>query len=553
MEEYKVPFLYDRESPVDEETEKAEVLAKAFNDSAGSYFQDYKELGDRLKSASNKMYASFISSALLVLIGVFLLISRGQTWNFLPLIFGLVSVGAGYYFRGKKIDIHSQREELNPDEEIDYLSKMYLPVYIVPYSDDKSLVMDSRELGDSVEVELNDYDMNPLISALENFEKSLDEYNDMVSGRDMLNHGAVEEKSKELTEEKIIEKGLLESLDKVDNATSPASWIENSFSFHVHKPESDFIQGMNFINKYKEQSFTSELPLFNTLTDPEEAEENVEDLKGIEVKASSSDILNKTVEWKNSISEIISGVEGTLERNMEITSSNYESLSILSEDQMKVQVCPKCLSEQVNDDSGPTKGQPVENYFNLEEYILNEFETPIKNMDNSIKCDECNAVLESIDKEIINCPECNAETIKYKSPEGSPRNKAERYIRTNVEVTLDDMPMRYIFNIPLCTYEDGDWYCEDHGKVDPMTLPALGDVFGHTADNAWDEMKEPVKKRCADSKEKAMDNLNEYRSQKMQLAPYEQTEIKIESIISQINGDVEAARTAMKEMGWHKD
>jgi len=554
MEEFTVPFLHDRGRPVESDREKAEILAKAFNDSAGSYFPEYKRLGEEIRSAKNKFYAALGIAILLLVVGVI--------YELYILIGTLLLAAVSAYFYNIKNKKQTTRMNLMPAQNISFLSKMHIPVYIVPYSSEKSLVIDSRGMGESVQVDLENYDMDSLISSLEEFEGALEGYYELIDQKEMLDPETVEEHDEEIMKDKLIEKNLLTALNKIVDSSSPEAWEKNSFQLDVHKPESNFTKDLKYLYDYKENSevnyhtniqqfdYDSDIPCFDIFTDSKEAIEKVNELKGMEARASSSDIIDKTREWKNSISDILKDIEMNLENNIEIADSSYTKLNSLNTGLVNTQVCPKCLSSKENDDSGPTRGQPAEDYFNLEKYILNEFETPINNMDDNVRCGECNTVVEAIDRETIRCPECSSETVKYKSPEGSPRNKAEKYIRNNIEVKLDDIPMKYIFDLPVCSKEEGKWYCDKHGEVEPISLPAFGDVLAPTAEKTWDEMKEPIKEQCGKAKEKAMEHLNQYRSQMLQVATYEQAEIELESLISQINGDIRSARTAMKKLGW---
>lgn len=550
MESYTLPFMLKYGNAADEKREKAEVLSKAFSDAAGAYFHRYNDIEKVIKSVKNKMYA-FLTLGLLLCISsvIVLFILDNLTIGLVLLITGIISLGISYFYKSKKAKKHDEKENLYPDETMKYLSKMYLPVYIVPYSERKSMVIDSRDLGEPVEVELENYDTDRLFSSFEDFNKAVKNYAQIRKGGELIDVEYLEEYNGSIKQEKILEKDLLDSLENINEYSHPNSWNQKIFRVNVHRPESDFNIGLNRLYGKKEM-VNRPIQSFEVYTSPEEAIEGVEDLKGLEMEASSSDILDQTVRWKQSISDYIKTIESSLEDNIEEASFNYEMIRARSFDLVDRQICPKCLSMVESEDTGPTKGEPVKTYYDLEEFVLNNLETPIRNMDSSIRCEDCHSVIEAVGKKTVDCPTCNSETIEIESPEGSPKRKAEKYIKTNINVKLDDIPMEYVFGLSTCYYKDGEWYCEKHGYVEPKILPGYGDVLSIACDGAWEEMKKPVRKQVAKTKDNAVDCLDQYRSQKLQLSSYTQLENEVECVLSQLEGDMMAARMALSNLGW---
>lgn len=517
---YTTPAMFDsKESPLPEEEEKAEMLAKAFSITSKEYFKKKVDLENQIAVNEEKktfgrnvFIVAIIIGMLLIVGGIYLGVINNLNGFLALLIAGIVAIVSGFIYGHymnyttaiKTIEqLMAQLKSLAPEKKVSFVSKAYFPIYLVPYTNG-AIVFDSASRGDKETIELHNLSADEVGKNFRELRDRKENFDKFISEKNLMNVDFIQMYDPEVLKEKVIERNISNALSELIVSTNKIS--KQTLSFNVQKPDTHMVIGIsNLWNKHaievKGQLLSTE-PKFKF----QEAVDISKSLRGVELESARGDIISQVEAWKSEIENLISPIENVLQNNLEILNKHYELINSTAYNTIHKQICPKCLDEE--------KNREDRRIYNMAELIGNRFKMAIDEMTPLAQTE----VREKIKKEInVSLPDS----------------------------FMDVMMVSYQLN-----EDNGRWKCKEHGIVESSEIisPEIiqkdyyAEVFAHTGDSLYTELEKPVKERLVTARKDADEKIDFKDSQELRMIGYKQTGIQLKVESANVKSELEEAR-----------
>ncbi len=392
--------------------------------------------------------------------------------------------------------------ELCPEKKIKFISKTHLPFFLIPYSSG-AMIFDGLGNGSIQEFNLVNLNTDSIERQYAELDKNVNEF------RNLFLNDAVCSPDKALNldvNKKMLEKPIITNLSTINGALKQR--YEDRQVISIHEPGSHVSECMeDLLYHFKEHEGTYSIarPDFKF----SDAKETVEKLKGIESKYSTSDVHEQANIWINRIENSINQFIGNCGNSISLLGTLYEELDRIFECNIHRFVCPRCLADKKNDN--------MKRYseYNLEKFIEDKFNTPIKLLSEEKKA------------------------------------QARKMIEEEINISLiDDLGDRYmpsIYELPQLDIVENGYECPVHGIISSaIPLDYYSRVFATTSDSLWEKLKEPVRSKVKDENREAARQRGEYKNQMLNILPLNQIVTQMEVESKKLEAELQAAEAMLR-------
>jgi hypothetical protein len=530
LTELTVPFLWQGTEPVHDDLEAAEVMAYAFKESAKKYFPKIVGLEREKYNAiqvSHEGWNNFRNSAvvgvILLVIGI-ILAFISPPLGIILLIVGGVLLGVSYlhFYQGvyqgalANIAIYDARmEELVPDEQVEFISKIYIPFHIVPYSSTTSILFDTVDKGTTEKISVINMMSDKVTSGLSGLLKDVNDFNSVFKAGELLTPDGAKAAFQGLTPNDRMERKVEGRLDTIVEAVSPENWLEENLKLSIHAPNTPISTTItNMMAHEKRSSKIPSVPVKLSLVD---AEDRVTKVRGAETQSLDGGLTSTVTSWMETLRVTTDLIEQRLSTSIgqgeDLNASVAGYRKVLSQ----VQVCPNCLEELES-----VEKVPMEIRYDLGEFIMDKFSASIHAMHGGEVCASCGNNISAV-AQFEECPSCRKRKTVMRFLPGSAQAKAEAMVKSRIKADLKEIPMVVILGPKTLEMSGATWTCPTHGEIRlPVALSAYDEVFAHTADKVWMEMEAPIRKKAEEANIIVTQNRQKLHDQILALLPFEQ-------------------------------
>ena len=475
--------VFEKGTALSEDEEAAEIYAKAFNKISTEFFKKRAELKDEINKGRKEQKKGVLIGICVSAFGIFLIIS-GINWiiqiGIILIILGLII--STLLYRKWKIFMERKREEieqLEPEKRIKFLSKVNLPVYIIPY-DGGSMIFDARNLGEKEEIIIENIHADRLLKELDVLEQEVQRYKEIFSRyvkvEDVMNY------DEHVYTEKKLEGKIISSLMNVKNVFDDVK--KSRYTFTIHKPQSKIAQSTFNLWKMREKMLVK--GSYNTvpsLLSLSEAISIIDGLRGIEVEVLRGDVIGIVKESIGRVNDVIVPILETLNSNLDVVNNCYEETGRIIDALSSKYFCEMCSRSEGRSE------------YKLKEFIEESMEytrRSLEELGEEKGWKEVESILESLSEVGLELPDDLLDTLV------SDRDVLKDPVSHNVK-------------------------CEMHGEnVKTLKVIFGGDIFARTAVAVFDELKVPILKRAEDMWKELNEAEANMRKERLAIAPFEQ-------------------------------
>jgi hypothetical protein len=505
------------DGPADSRVARTEVLARAFADAAGGFFERRKRYEDAIDEAEDRKDRMRMLGIGGVVVGVLLLVfgAVGGNTPSLPLIgIGLlVAAGAGGYAYTQYQDaverIEENEENLQrnePDGEVSFVSQVSVPFYLIPYQE-RFMIFDGLNQAPRTRLELANIDGDALTAEGDRLEELAADYEAQLGGSAVVSPETAAEFAPDVTEHGQLERPLLEQMDRMTDIASDVSHDVVDVNVHANDAKSRSIRTFAERGHFRQGS---DLPVVPTERTADESEADVNEIRGVEQEAVSGDLLSQARDQRTFVNETATAFAERLQSNEGAVTDHYDDYSAAVESATHRHVCTECLRERVAD---------LDGRLDLVGEIL------------SSETGSLGAALKDPDLD---------EGYEGEFTAGI-RNDLQREIPEPTEA------LKRAYNTLADLGADGG-HCEIHGDVETARITDSGPVFGETWRSLYYAFREPIME-SADDMERDAEEVRQNKEQKMiDIAQYEQIKERAERDYHQVRSDYEAAKTVERRL-----
>jgi len=391
--------------------------------------------------------------------------------------------------------------KLHPEKKIKFISKTYLPFFLIPYSTG-AMVFDGLGNGSIEEFSLVNLYTDSIEKRYSELDSKVNEFHNLFSNELVCSPEYAINLDNNKT---ILEKPLIDQLKAINDALKQR--YEHKQVISIHKPGgyvSKCMEGLLPYFKSHEGKYPIIMPSFKF----SDAKMTVEKLKGIETKYSTSDVHDQAGVWINRVEKSINQFINNCERSMSHLKRLYDELDRNIEYNAHRFVCPRCLGDKMKDN--------MKRYseYNLEKFVEEKFNTPIQ--------------LLSKEK----------------------REQARKMIEEEINISLiDDLGGKYmpsIYELPHIDIFENGYECAVHKRIEhAVPQDYYSRVFATTSDSLWEELKEPVRSKVKDETREATRQRGEYKNQLLNILPLNQIVTQMEVESKKLEAELKAAEAML--------
>jgi len=513
--DFVTPGLFDQGDPVARERARTEVLARAFADVAGGYFERQKEYEDAIENARSQRstakqvrIATVVVGILLALLGL-LIATQSAAIGVITVILGaLVGLGGVWYAR-RQIDaaeetISSQRANIQanePDGEVKFVSQVAVPFYLVPYGS-KHMIFDGLQTAPTTTLDLAMLDGDALVSRWDDLSDTHEEYRDHVAGEGVLSPEYAQEFADDVHDHRQLERPIADGIDDMTAVIDDMAVEEISVNVDANNGRS---RSLSTLARNGQLRRGSDVPLVETPQSLEECQSVVRDIRGVEEKAVSGDMLDEAREHRDNVSAIVRDTVERLENNESTVDRHGTQYGDAVGESVEKHVCESCLVETVDD-------------------VMNEL-----SLVNTVFSSNTSFGV-ALDDDDLN----DIETASGESFKQSIRTELGEYLPE------PEKQLARAFNRLPDLGPDGT-HCAKHGEVTTTAVPESGAVFGEVWRSLYYTFRDPILESAGQLEEEA-ENIRQHKEQrKMDLAEYEQARDSYELQFKAMQSEYETA------------
>lgn len=548
MEVYhkQMPFLWQHDIPEDVtfEQEAAEVLAYAFNYISKDFFKNRKKKEDIIsglvsENEKAKSYGRCLLPGILFL--VVAIISAGLVittyfiemndlfWSLglgisafslalgFPLFLtGLINRKKSRKFHIAIVNLTQEKEIMIPEKRISFLSKVMVPVYLMPFDRKKSVLVDPMKRAKDYNFSLVTIHEQEVQNAHSNFIDWVKYIEKRDKNEPVIPIDKMMKYHPDVMNDDFIERGLYNSIESIKQSFHKNNWIHDSVNLSIFKQKTKIGKRIktnfnNFHNFRNEPSVI--LQSRYDLNDQQSELHNLYRIKNL--------TLNE--EFNEQMMNFGSNLESTIEPIL----NNYETAALLLDDNSEDTLAfinDLSYNEYCKECREIHETESLAEKYDLGIYIYRKFEESIIAMYSGERCMKCGYTLYKSVSRNDNCPDCGNITIAEDSHSNSPQAKAERLIKRNIKADLNNIPLVPILNIDRLTYTENENYlCATHKRgIDIEKFLKFNEIFAYTSINLWQEMVSPIRKKADEANVIVTRNRQKFNDQMIALLPYEQ-------------------------------
>ena len=502
VQTFSVGSIFDGgNAPIDSKEEEAEVLALAFSLASREFFKNQYEHETKLEEAKILKKSGSLNvglSLIPILLGiVLLLIFPGLFFaGISALTIGVIWLAYAMFskYRPGTMKIEECTEalkKLRPEGKVEFVSKLNLPFYIVPYSQG-SMVFDGAQSGQNQRIDLFNLPAEEARIGISDLETAIETFSNVSQTRQRLSAIDATQQNLTVSGERTLEQPIIDVMKKLKTITDEQNWIKQTIDFHLHRPETEISKTLCWLSPSAYP--TKDVTPIATSYFIEQSRKIITDLKGVEAVARDADLVSLIAnEWAPSIRDSTLSVEKRLRDNIENLNRYRNDLFQNMNLMVHRQLCPECIREILRSD--------WKEEYDLEKKLLKFFESSLDSMTLNAK--------ETIETKFRNDIHADLITIRMKEHDIMFPNEGK-------------------LSLPQPTLENRIWHCEKHPAAKPEEmakeikfLSSYSDVFAHTGDRLWNELERPVLDKAYATNETATEFRQRYRGYLISLAPYE--------------------------------
>ncbi len=493
------------------------MLARAFADAAGEFFERRKQYEDAIDEAEDRKDRMKVIGIGGVGVGVFLVlfgVIGGNSPSLALIGVGLlVAAGSGgyaykqYQEAVERIEENERNlRENEPDGEVSFVSQVSVPFYLVPYQE-RFMIFDGLNQAPETRLELANIDGDALTTEGERLEELMDAYEDTLGGESVVSPEFAEQFAPDVADHGRLERPLLDQMDRMTDIASDVSHDVVDVNVHANDAKSESIR------RLAERGYLAEgsdLPGVPTRRSAAESEAEVDEIRGVEQEAVSGDLLSQAREQRTFVNERATAFAERLQTNEQAVTDHYDAYAETVDAAVHRHVCAECLADRVED---------IDGRLDLVSEIL------------SSETGSLGAALSDRDLD-----------------EGYDGEFTEK-IRNDIQREIPELSeeLKRAFNTLPDMGSDGG-HCEIHGDVETARVPDSGAVFGETWRSLYYAFREPIME-SADDLERDAEEVRQNKEQKMiDMTQYEQIKERAERDYHQVRSDYEAAKTVERRL-----
>ncbi len=493
-------LILDKEAPINEREELSEMFSKAFYEVSKDYFKRKFRVENEIENLKKEQKKSIALGISAMLLGI--LLSLINTWLILITAIGAIAIIYTHKRYQGLIDKKLiESSELKPEGQIKFISKIYLPFYIVPYNGG-SIIIDARSIGNKQTIELKQIDLMSLINHVERLESEIEIFK--ATFNNVANIDTIRNYDEKILENKTLENKIVEILLTIQRILTNVSI--NHYEFYLHKPESKTAQTIKLLLKERPDLFrtSSNIGKIPSKLSINDAVKTVSDLKGIESEALKKDIIETIQDCIKRVETSIDELLDVLGKNTKIAGKYYEYL---------------------------------DNSINV--------------LTSRYLCEACHEIREEDYKltSIIN------EGLKYTLStledldEKATINAVKKYVESLSEIGLE-IPIDLLSALPIGeniakidkSKSVISFECSDkHGEVNNALRSIYeADVLARTAANVFNELKKPILEKAEDMFKELDKASADLRKERLAIAPFEQLYNQLDLEVTKIRSEIES-------------
>lgn len=511
---YQAPGMLDGGETVEREHARTEVLARAFDDAAGDYFDRQKRYEDNVSEAEDdrdrmKLVGGGAAVAGLALVVVGFVVMENAVVAGVGFLAGVAVAAYAYtQYQDAEERIEANRADLRanePDGEVTFVSQIGVPMYLVPYKDDH-MVFDGLDTAPERTLDLANIDADSLLAQQDALDEQKAVYDDLLADETVVSPDRLAKFAPNAGEHRRLERPLLE---RVDAMTAVANDIER-----------DTISASVCANDQKSRSIGSlargnllergDLPTVETRKSMGECEAVVDDIRGVEEQAVSGDMLDQARECRERVDGIATELGRRLQDNESTVSGHYDAHAETVDTQLHKHVCEECLADRV---------EAIVDELGLVDQIL------------SSEAGSLGTALSDKDLD-RGTDEAFTDRIRGDIEEAVP--------------SIDEDLKRAYNRLDALGPDSG--YCAVHGDVETVPVADSGALFGEVWRSLYYAFRDPIMDSVEDLEQEAED-IRQNKEQKMvDLTQYEQIKDEAEQRYYEVKSDYEAARSVEESL-----
>jgi hypothetical protein len=507
--------MLDGDESVARETARTEVLARAFADAAGGFFERRKEYEDVITEAENeqdRMKKYGIGAAV---VGVVLAIF-GIAENTIALtLFGLlvgVAIGAYAYKQyteaEERIEEHERKlQENEPDGEVSFVSQIAVPFYLVPYAD-RFMIFDGLDTARETRLELAHIDGDALVDTGERLTETQSAYDSLVQ-QGTASADAVTDFASDADTHRRPEQPVIDDLEELTGIAADIDRDVIEVAVHANDEKSESLRTFATNGQLERNG---NLPTIGTSQSLGECEAEVDSIRGVEEEATSGDLLDTARSERKRVTRVCTDITERLRANRPTVETHYDEHAAAVETTTHKHVCGECLANRIED---------VVDELDLVQEIL-----------SGDAGGSLGAALGDPD-------------LQNEYPEFSDRIEAD----LQEKIPRPSEALAQAYNTLPDLGPDGG-FCENgHDRVETYRVPESGAVFGETWRSLYYAFREPILESAADL-ERDAEEMRQNKEQKMlDLTQYEQIKEQTEQRYQEVESEYEVARKLEAQLG----
>lgn len=513
--EYQAPGMLEGGSAVAHERARTEVLAKAFNEAAGGYFDRLAEYENNIAEAEAeqermKKYAAgaVIAGVVLVIAGAFVI--ENLLVSGVGIIVTLAGVGYAYKTytdaEGRIETNEAQIRSNSPDGRVSFVSQIGVPMYLLPYQNDH-MVFDGLRTASETTLDLANIDADALIQRQAELGEQKQRYDELLSDETVVAPELLEEFAPNVTEHRQVEKPIT---DRIDAMTAIASDIERETITANVCANDQKAQSIAAFARSGVLKSNGGMPTVETNQSMAECESVVDEIRGVEEQAVSGDMLDQAQESREQVDAVSTELARRLQSNERQIEDHYTAHADQVDTAADKHVCAECLSDRVD---------TIADELGLVDQIL------------SPEAGSLGTALSDRDLD-----------------RGTDEEFTDR-IRRDIEEAVPELEgeLRDAYNRLEDLGSDGG-YCGVHGEVDTESVPDSGALFGEVWRSLYYAFRGPIMQSVDDLEQEA-ENIRQNKEQKMiDLTQYEQIKDEAEQRYFEVKSDYDAASNIEQEL-----
>lgn len=528
---YSIPGLFSGGEDVAPARARTTVLARAFSDAVGGYFERWKMYEDAIRDAEDEMErmkrlgaGGVGAGVVLVLVGGLVV---GDVDGFAIAAVGLLlAIGAAAYARMQYSDAEDRigKNEHNiainePDGTVTFVSQVAVPMYLVPYAD-RHMVFDGLDTAPQATVNLANIDVERLAEQRGTLENRKAAYDEHLAGATVIGPDAIDELPDEFAAElspegedsSRIEAPLARTMRQMTRTAGDIERDTIDVNVHANNAKSASLRQLAASGALRRNGSHREIEVPRSIGECEAA---VSEIRGFEELALSGDMLDQAREHRDTVDEIGTELAQRLRDSAATVGDHYAAYAEDLQTSMHKHVCPECLASRSED---------------LE--------------------DELDIVGEVLDAERGGLGAALSDEDLDRMADDEGDRPFTESIRADIREEIPELPdrMRAAHNTLDDLGPDGG-YCEVHGSVESTAVADSGTVFGEVWRSLYYNFREPIIE-SADDLEREAEEVRQNKEQKMiDLAQYEQIKENVAREYYSVESEYEAAQRVEQRLG----